>query len=167
MCNVLQNEQNITFSEVNVTCVSPVPLFIFPTHAKMRRDMVFSKVKAACVSSHVSSHSQPIPRCSRYCLFQVNAARVAFLVFLHSLLHGGGMESPVFFQFHLSMVMECPVFFQFHLSIPVPFQFLLQFLFQFLSNFPFCGFLMFPQKVRPHMCTLTSSYGKCKGRCLI
>ena len=120
MCNVLQNEQNITFSEVNVTCVSPVPLFIFPTHAKMRRDMVFSKVKAACVSSHVSSHSQPIPRCSRYCLFQVNAARVAFLVFLHSLLHGGGMESPVFFQFHLSMVMECPVFFQFHLSIPVP-----------------------------------------------
>ena len=38
----------------------------------------------------------------------------------------------MFFQFHVSRVVECPVFFQFHSSVPVPFQFLSQFLFQFL-----------------------------------
>ena len=45
--------------------------------------------------------------------------------------------------------------------------FLLQFLSQFLSNVPFCGFLMFPQEVCPRVCALRGSYGKCKGRCLI
>ena len=56
------------------------------------------------------------------------------------------VECPVFFQFHVSRVVECPVFFQFHSSVPVPFQFLSQFLFQFLLRMccVFQGFLLQP-----------------------
>ena len=64
----------------------------------------------------------------------------AFLVFLYYLLHGGVMESPVFFQFPVSRVMEWRVFFQFHLSVPVPFQFLFQFLLRI--SCVFLGFVL-------------------------
>ena len=145
MCNCLQTALGITFWQVNATCVSAVPFFIFPTHAKMRNTLPFERYKlhASLVPFFLFLHSQLIPKCSRYCLFKGKCCMCdvwAFLVFLYSLLHGGVMESPVFFQFPVSRVMEWRVFFQFHLSVPVPFQFLFQFLLRI--SCVFLGFVL-------------------------
>ena len=145
MCNCLQTALGITFWQVNATCVSAVPFFIFPTHAKMRNTLPFERYKlhASLVPFFLFLHSQLIPKCSRYCLFKGKCCMCdvwAFLVFLYSLLHGGVMESPVFFQFPVSRVMEWRVFFQFHLSVSVPFRFLFQFLLRI--SCVFLGFVL-------------------------
>ena len=73
MCNCLQTALGITFWQVNATCVSAVPFFIFPTHAKMRNTLPFERYKL---------HASLVPFFLSYSfirnLFQ-NAADIVFL----------------------------------------------------------------------------------------
>ena len=88
-----QTAQDIAFSQVNASCLSPVPFFLFPIRNLFLsgQNIVFSQVKChLCASRPISSYSliRNLFQTAKNIVFsQVNAACVSRPIFSYSLIH--------------------------------------------------------------------------------
>ena len=96
MCMLLiffQTAQNIGFSQVNASCLSPVPFFLFPNSQlipKCTKHCVFTGKCNLCASRPIFSYSlirNLFQNAKNIVFSQVNAACVSRPIFSYSLIH--------------------------------------------------------------------------------
>ena len=92
---LFQTPQNITFSHVNATCLSPIALFLFPDvkpFAKCAKHYLFTSKCNLCVSGPVLLYSLRIPKCGTYCLFKGKSYMRLSSNFSYSLICNSKMQ---------------------------------------------------------------------------